>query len=339
MNIQLFKIGGFQWTPICLAAYLRHMNEMPRTIEGKFQDPRLTATGESRAWVAPRALETLWVNTGTLCNLACANCYIESTPTNDALEYISAAEVAALLDEAEREDLGLREVGFTGGEPFMNPDFTAMLGDALKRGHEVLVLTNAMRPMQRPGPSQALLALQTLYGNRLSIRVSIDHYSKAVHEAERGPHSWDPMIDGIRWLARNGFTLSIAGRMLSGETEADERAGYARLFNDLDLDLNASDPADLVIFPEMDEAADVPEITTQCWGILGKSPADIMCSNARMAVKRKGAQAPAILACTLIAYDTRFELGTTLKESMQPVSLNHAHCARFCVLGGASCSG
>jgi MoaA/NifB/PqqE/SkfB family radical SAM enzyme len=315
------------------------MNEMPRTIVGKFQDPRLTAKGEARARVNPRALETLWVNTGTLCNLACANCYIESTPTNDALVYISAAEVSALLDEAEQEDLGLREVGFTGGEPFMNPDFTSMLGDALRRGHEVLVLTNAMRPMQRPGTSDALLALQTLYGSRLTIRVSVDHYSQEVHETERGPNSWQPMIDGVTWLARNGFTLSIAGRLLCGETEADERTGYARLFADLGLELDAMNPADLVIFPEMDETADVPEITTSCWGILDASPEDIMCSSARMVVKRKGAEAPRVLACTLIAHDERFELGSTLKESMQPVALNHPHCARFCVLGGASCSG
>jgi len=322
-----------------LPAYVRLMNEMPRTISGKFQDPHLTITGEKRAWIMPHTLETLWINTGTLCNLACVNCYIESTPTNDALEYITASEVAGLLDEAEREHLGLKEVGFTGGEPFMNPDFIPMLGDALSRGHRALVLTNAMRPMQRPGPAEGLLALQALYAERLTIRVSMDHYTQAVHEEERGPDSWAPMIDGLAWLNRNGFQISIAGRMLSGETEADERAGYAALFAGLGLELDASNPNDLVIFPEMDEEADVPEITMGCWKTLNKSPREIMCSSSRMAVKRKGAETPSILACTLIAYDDRFELGPTLKGSMKPVSLNHRHCSRFCVLGGASCSG
>ncbi len=88
----------------------------------------------------------------------------------------------------------------------------------------------------------------------------------------------------------------------------------------------------------MDERADVPEITESCWEILGKSPSDVMCSNARMVVKRKGAAAPAVLACTLLAYDPQFELGTTLKEAAKPVPLNHPHCAKFCVLGGAACS-
>jgi hypothetical protein len=57
-----------------------------------------------------------------------------------------------------------------------------------------------------------------------------------------------------------------------------------------------------------------------------------------MVVKRKGATRPAVLACTLLAYDPQFELGTTLAEASRPVPLNHPHCAKFCVLGGAACS-
>jgi hypothetical protein len=57
-----------------------------------------------------------------------------------------------------------------------------------------------------------------------------------------------------------------------------------------------------------------------------------------MVVKRRGAARPAVLACTLLAYDTRFELGETLAEASREVTLNHPHCAQFCVLGGASCS-
>src|SRR5690348_7522424 len=49
----------------------------------KFQDPRRTAKGEPRAGVALRRLETLWFNTGTLCNITCRICYIESGPRND----------------------------------------------------------------------------------------------------------------------------------------------------------------------------------------------------------------------------------------------------------------
>ena len=302
----------------------------------KFQDPVLTAGGERRAHVALKALETLWFNTGTLCNLTCGHCYIESSPKNDRLVYLTAAEVAAYLDEIGTSRLPTTLIGFTGGEPFMNPDLPAMLDDALSRGFDAMVLTNAMKPMAKCKP--ALLRLNDRFGDRLTIRVSIDHYGPAVHEEERGRRSWKPTVDGLRWLARNGFSLHVASRRLSGESEAEIRNGFARLFDELGVAIDATDPVRLMVFPEMDAAADVPEITEACWGILGKSPESVMCASARMVVKRKGALRPAVLACTLLPYDERFELGATLAAASGAVPLNHPHCAKFCVLGGGACS-
>jgi hypothetical protein len=171
------------------------------------------------------------------------------------------------------------------------------------------------------------------------MRVSLDHYSQALHEAERGPNSWTKAIDGCIWLSNHGFRLAIAGRRLAGESDAEARSGYASLFATHGLRVDAFDPAALVIFPEMDAAADVPEISTDCWNILNVSPASIMCASSRMVVKRKGAARPVVVACTLIPYDDRFALGHTLAAALGDISLNHPHCARFCVLGGASCSG
>jgi len=64
----------------------------------------------------------------------------------------------------------------------------------------------------------------------------------------------------------------------------------------------------------------------------------MMCASSRMVVKRKGAEKAAVVACTLLPYDPQFELGETLAEASGSVSLNHPHCAKFCVLGGGSCS-
>jgi uncharacterized Fe-S cluster-containing radical SAM superfamily protein len=308
--------------------------EAPRLDPAKFGDPRVTARGEPRARVALERLETLWFNTGTLCNLTCLNCYIESSPRNDALVYLSAAEVAAYLDEAQA--LGVREIGFTGGEPFMNPAFVEMLEESLGRGCRVLVLTNAMRPMRRR--EAALLGLLARHGSRLTLRVSLDHHTAAVHEAERGPATFAKTLDGLGWLARNGFAFAVAGRRLTDESEPEARAAFARLFARLDLALDAFDPARLVLFPEMDAGCDVPEITEACWGILHKRPSDVMCASSRMVVRRKGAARASVVACTLLPYDPQFDLGPTLAGARGEVALNHPHCARFCVLGGASCS-
>jgi uncharacterized Fe-S cluster-containing radical SAM superfamily protein len=302
----------------------------------KFQDPFSTVKGERRAWVALKSLDTLWFNTGTLCNLTCQHCYIESSPKNDRLAYLTAAEVGEYLDEIDAAGLPTSLIGFTGGEPFMNRELPAMLEDVLSRELRALVLTNAMKPMMKCSP--ALLDLRHRYGDRLTIRVSIDHYGAPVHEQERGKRSWRPTIDGFLWLARNGFSLHVASRRLSGESEIELRRGFAGLFAELDAPIDADDPVALTIFPEMDAAADVPEITEACWGTLGKSPQSVMCATSRMVVKRKGATHPVVLACTLLPYDPRFELGRTLAEASGAVPLNHPHCAKFCVLGGGACS-
>jgi len=302
----------------------------------KFRDPVLTTKGETRATVQLRSLETLWFNTGTLCNLTCRNCYIESSPRNNRLAYLTRAEVAAYLDEIESEDLPTRLIGFTGGEPFMNPDIITMLDDVLARGLTTLVLTNAMKPLRRL--RVPLLDLRARHGTRLKIRVSLDHYTQAVHESERGPRSWAPTLDGLVWLARNGFDLDAAGRRFTTEPEPSLRDGFAGLFAQHGIPVDAHDPVRLMLFPEMKPDRDVPEITTACWSILHKSPDEVMCAGARMVVKRKNAPAPVVLACTLLPYDPRFEMGRTLAEAARPVSLNHPFCASFCVLGGASCS-
>ena len=74
----------------------------------KFCDPARTLDGQARASVALRALETLWFNTGTLCNITCAHCYIESSPANDRLAYLSAREVTQYLDEIQDTKLAVQ---------------------------------------------------------------------------------------------------------------------------------------------------------------------------------------------------------------------------------------
>ena len=302
----------------------------------KFQHPDVTVGGDTRAAVDPRKLETLWINTGSLCNLACENCYIESTPTNDRLAYVSTAEVRELLDEIERESFGTGEIGFTGGEPFLNKDMIPILALCLERGFKVLVLTNAMNTMYRE--RDKLQALHDRFAPNLHIRVSLDHYTEEIHAKERGKRSWKPAIRGLKWLSTSGIPFAVAGRTMWDEDEASMRQGYADLFSRESIALDASNGHELVLFPEMDEGADVPEITTACWGILDKDPADIMCASSRMVVKHKGDDHLSVQACTLLAYDQRFNMGPTLREAWQPVKLNHPHCAKFCVLGGGSCS-
>ena len=80
------------------------MNLVLKSVD-KFTDPLFTADGQKRASVELQSLETLWFNTGSLCNLSCNNCYIESDPHNDRLAYLTLEDVRTFLDEIKTQKL------------------------------------------------------------------------------------------------------------------------------------------------------------------------------------------------------------------------------------------
>lgn len=304
-----------------------------------FSDPRLTAKGEKRAHVPWHGLQTLWLNTGTLCNIECDNCYIESSPKNDRLIYLSLADVLPFLDEIDALGDGTTEIGITGGEPFMCPDILLIMDAILSRGHTLLLLTNAMQPMMRKRIREGLSALREQFGHKFTLRVSMDHHGQALHDDERGAGSYETAIKGLSWIAETGIQAAIAGRQVLNEDEATARANYGALIARLGLRIDPADPAQLVLFPEMTGAEMPPEISTSCWKTLDVDPAAMMCASQRMVIRKKGSARATVMPCTLLAYDQDFELGETLAEATaKPVSLNHRWCAEFCVLGGGNCS-
>jgi sulfatase maturation enzyme AslB (radical SAM superfamily) len=302
-------------------------------LDKKFNDPFITADGNKRAFIEAKKINTLWFNTGTLCNIECKNCYIESSPKNDRLVYLTFDEVKLFINEAIDNNLKTKEIGFTGGEPFMNKDILKMVDYVLEKKFKVLILSNAMKPMLNK--KEELLKLRH---PNLTIRVSIDHYNKTKHEEVRGKGTYEVMMKGLNWLSKNNFNFALATRLLWDESENNLRQNFQEFINTYQLNLDAYSNKQLVTFAEMDEKIDTPEITTDCWGILNKDPNDIMCSWSRMVVKKKGSKKPSVIACTLLPYDEEFDLGESLTNSLQKIYLNHKHCSKFCVLGGSSCS-
>ena len=115
--------------------------------KGKFVEEKVTSKGENRAFVDLLRLDTLWFNTGTRCNLQCQNCYIESSPTNDELLFITYNEVLQYLDEIIELELGTSKISFTGGEPFLNKDILLFFLFALKEGTKFWFLQMHIEPL------------------------------------------------------------------------------------------------------------------------------------------------------------------------------------------------
>lgn len=299
----------------------------------KFSTKQITANGYNRAFVNFTRLKTLWFNTGTLCNLSCKGCYIESSPTNNNLLYLNIKDVKNYIDQMALNEIFCDTIGITGGEPFMNRDIIEILDLCIKSKYSILVLTNAMQPMLNKIKD---LKRFSDY-NRLTFRVSLDHYNKNGHESIRGKNTWDKALEGIHWLINNNFKINIASRIIN-KNENMMRVGFAKLFKDKNFKIDAYNKSALVLFPEMDLESDTPEITTECWGILNSNPKNLMCSDSRMIIKKREEVKTSIVSCTLIPYEKDFSYGNNLKDSFKKVYLNHPYCSKFCVLGGASCS-
>jgi len=139
-----------------------------------------TKSGEIRAYVKPAKLKELWFHTGTICNLKCPFCFEGSSPRNNRIEQLALADIKPFVQEAI--ELNVEKFAFTGGEPFVNQEFGAILDYALEF-RDCLVLTNATEPLLNNLDQIKSLARKP---NQLSFRVSLDSYEESLHDKNRG---------------------------------------------------------------------------------------------------------------------------------------------------------
>jgi len=164
------------------------------------------------------ALDTLWFQVaGTLCNIACTHCFISSSPTNRSHAMLTLADCERRL--AEARELGVREYYFTGGEPFMNRDMLPILEATLRQG-PATVLTNGM--LLRPETCRRLRELLDASEYSLDIRVSLDGFDAASHDAIRGAGVWDKVLIGLRNLADAGINPVITVTTAADGVESSE---------------------------------------------------------------------------------------------------------------------
>jgi molybdenum cofactor biosynthesis enzyme MoaA len=155
--------------------------------------------------VGLRSLDTLWFQVGgTVCNLACTHCLVSACPTNHTHEIMTLHEVRSFLEEGAR--LGVREYYFTGGEPFLNPEIEAILGETLRFG-PVTVLTNGL--LLNRERSERLRGLADASDYSFDLRVSLDGYDATSNDPIRGAGTFERILEGVRNLVRAGMNPVI----------------------------------------------------------------------------------------------------------------------------------
>jgi len=287
------------------------------------------------------ALDDLWFMVGSRCNLRCIHCYVESSPENDSLEQLTLDDVLRFLEEGRAYHM--KHVYFTGGEPFLNRDIAKMVKAGLEVA-DVSVLTNATSPVR-----QFLGELESLnrtFPSKLTMRISLDHYDEARHEAIRGTGTFQKTVDHAVALARAGLRciITVTPEVFRGNPVSIEyvKKALTTLFDRYGVDMDVKVlPAVLEMGAQRRRLARPSHVTPLTESRMKQNRVDVktlMCHSGRSVLKKDGTCR--VYPCPIIYEVPEFELGRTLRASLaQPVSLSHHACASYCGLSTAGGGG
>jgi sulfatase maturation enzyme AslB (radical SAM superfamily) len=273
-------------------------------------------------------LDDLWVQVaGTLCNLECAHCFISCSPHNRSFGFLDLATVRRLLDESAA--LGVKEYYFTGGEPFLNPDMTAILECTLRYG-PATVLTNGtvfkdewLRRLRKAEEA-------SLYS--LEFRVSIDGSSAERNDPIRGAGTFDRILRGIRQLVEHDFLPIITVTRVE-EEDASLVAGFVEL-----LRAQGYERPRLKILPTLRIGAEAQrgrgyraDERVTPYMMEGFDQSHLLCHHSRIVTDR------GVYVCPILIDAPDARLGSTLAEALAAFPLRH-HACYTCYQYGTLCA-
>lgn len=275
-------------------------------------------------------LASVWIQvTGTWCNLTCTHCFNSSGPRDPWLRSLDAGTVLRAIREAE--ELGVKEIYFTGGEPFLHREMLAFLEAALTVA-PATVLTNGTRMREATADRLAALAAASRYS--LEIRVSIDDVDPAANDGIRGKGAFAKAMRAIRLLTERGLLPIVSASEISmASVPAEPEQGmYARLRRML-LEHGVAKPRIKIIpvfrMGRLEPEGEPPLLSSEM--LEGFDVSTLMCSETRV-VAQGG-----VYACPILAGLPGAKLSDgSLREALTPCALYHPSCVT-CYETGMAC--
>ncbi len=273
-----------------------------------------------------RRLTTLWVQlTGTWCNLECVHCINASGPGTPWLKPLDGEPVRRAIQAAER--LGVREIYFTGGEPFLHPEILPLLGFALAAA-PTTALTNGTAITEPVADALAALADRARYS--LEIRVSLDDVEPEGNDRVRGRGAWAKAVQAIQRLhARGLLPIVTATEIASGGLAGD---GLYERFRDFLLTLGIDKPRVKImpVFPiGRMQGGDGARLSEE--SLEGFDTGLLQCADTRVVADG------GVYACPILAGLEGARLSTgDLEAAFRPAPLYHTACVT-CHRTGMTC--
>ncbi len=143
------------------------------------------------------AVETIQVNIGRNCNLACRHCHLECSP--DRTEMMSWDAMEKII--ATVQESSYRLVDVTGGSPERHPLFRRFLAALRKADQPVQVRTNLVSLIEPEGEDTGAF----LRDHGITLVGSLPCYLEENVRGQRGPGVYEKSIAAIRALNRLGY--------------------------------------------------------------------------------------------------------------------------------------
>lgn len=289
--------------------------------------------GSSRLESVPRAefhdLQTLWIQiSGTLCNLRCRHCFISCSPENESLPMMETGLVLNYLDQAR--ELGVKEIYFTGGEPFLHPDFLEILAQTVI-DFPTSILSNGLPINDRRAKRLAEIAAGSRY--TLELRISLDHYDPEVNDAVRGKGTFQRILAAYKRLYDRGFLPILTVTEIDEYQKPDQPpdldrySKYVRLLREIGVDRPR-----IKIIPVLEMGMlPIPDRRITHEMMEGFEHSRLQCSSSRIAA------ADGIYSCPILVGEKEARLGSdSLAEASTGCALYHPACTT-CYSTGMTC--
>lgn len=277
-----------------------------------------------------KKLETVWFQvTGTLCNLQCTHCFISCGHGNNNHDILTKDVISNCLKEAFT--LGAKEFYFTGGEPFLHPEITDILKEALTCG-PTTVLSNGTLLTEKI--TQSLAHISKSSGYKLEFRISLESHLEEENDRIRGRGSFQKAKRGIQASIRAGFSpiITIADLSHHGLVKKEMGEGFRQLFSSLNAPRLRLKKIPLVLFNRCAELVrpyhENERVTERCFD--DYSMDNLQCSTSRI-VTSKG-----VFVCPILVNDPAARMGSDLKESLGPYTMESSACYT-CRTSGLTC--
>jgi MoaA/NifB/PqqE/SkfB family radical SAM enzyme len=274
-------------------------------------------------------LDNLWFQvTGTMCNIACAHCFNNSGPNVRTFGFLSLETVREEIETAA--SAGVKEVFFTGGEPFLHPDLLDMLALSLEHA-PTTVLTNGMLINDRF--ARRLAEIERCAHYSLELRISLDGYTQEMNDSIRGRGVFRQAVGAVARLSRLGLLpLVTIVRTWSDEEELPTLAGFARTLREAGY----TRPR-IKVLPSLPLGRELERGSFRSTDVL-LSEEDLrdfdrgllMCSNSRLVTDR------GVWVCPLLVEKADARLGESLQDAASAYELRHNACVT-CYQYGTIC--